>query len=86
MSTTDEIAAILVDYLRSAPEGPIDADTDLLHSGRLDSLLVMDLVCFLEIRFRIKMQPADVNPNNLRSVWCLAQYVQARLLGTADAA
>ena len=88
MSTTDTIAAVLIDYLQSAlgSLGPIDAETDLLDSGRLDSLSVMDLVCFLEVRFQIRMQPADVNPGNLRSVRRLTHYVQTRLRGVADAA
>ncbi len=86
MSTT--IAAVLIDYLKSAPGtlGAIDEETDLLNSGSLDSLLVMDLVCFLEARFQVRMQPADINPANLRSVRRLAHYVSARLSRNADAA
>ena len=88
MSNVDTIAAVLIDYVQSADgtEGPICVDTDLLESGRLDSLLVMDLVCFLEARFQIRMQPMDINPDNLRSVRRLAQYVRARCSPAADAA
>ena len=51
MSTTDTVAAVLIDYLQATlgSLGPIDAEADLLDSGRLDSLAVMDLVCFLEV-------------------------------------
>ena len=88
MSTTDTIAAALVDYLQSVPgtRGAIDEESDLLDSGILDSLLVMDLVCFLEVRFQVRMQPADINPDNLRSVRRLAHYVTVRLSGSAEAA
>lgn len=88
MSTTEDIAAILVDHLRSAPDHPgqIDVETDLLESGWLDSLRVMDLVCFLEARFQIQMLAADVNPTNLRSIKRLADYIQARQPGHVKAA
>jgi acyl carrier protein len=80
MTETESTAAELLQYLRRHLEHPeaIDADTDLLDSGRLDSLGVMDLVCFLEARFRVRMRPADVTPGNLRSARCIAAYVCAQ--------
>ncbi|RIK70080.1 MAG: hypothetical protein DCC67_20940 [Planctomycetota bacterium] len=80
MSTKESIAAVLIDYLQSAPDaqGVVDEETDLLESGRLDSIQVMDLVCFLESRFRVTMQPQDITPDNLRSVDRIARYVRAR--------
>jgi acyl carrier protein len=80
MTAKDVIATALVNFLQSSPEaqGSIDVETDLLESGQLDSLRVMDLVCFLESHFQVKMQPADINPNNLRSVSRIAHYVLAR--------
>jgi acyl carrier protein len=80
MTGKESTAAEVLQYLRLNFEHPeaIDADTDLLDSGRLDSLRVMDLVCFLEARFRVRMQPADISPGNLRSARCIADYVFAR--------
>jgi acyl carrier protein len=88
MSTTENISAALLDYLwsTSGTSGLIDVETDLLDLGLLDSLLVMDLVCFLEVRYQIKMLPADVNPNNLRSVGHMAHFVNGKLSCDADAA
>ena len=81
MNSTETIAAALIKYLQTAPDarGPIDMETDLLTSGRLDSLQVMDLVCFLEDRFAVRMQPADINPHNMRSILRLSNYVYERL-------
>jgi acyl carrier protein len=88
MKNVDTIAAVLIEFLQSADatEGPICVDTDLLASGKLDSLLVMDLVCFLEARFQIRMQPTDINPDNLRSVRRLANYLRSRSSAAMDAA
>ena len=81
MIAKQAIAKELVDYLKAAPEADacLDIDTDLLESGRLDSLQVMDLVCFLESRFQVQMQPADINPDNLRSVSRIAKYVHTQM-------
>jgi acyl carrier protein len=88
MMTIHSIANVLADYLQSTPaaRGRIDWETDLLESGWLDSILVMDLVCFLDDRFQVRMQPADISPRNLRSVRCLAHYVHERLSCSAHAA
>jgi acyl carrier protein len=88
MMTIDSIATVLADYLHSSPAvaGSIDRETDLIESGWLDSILVMDLVCFLEARFQCRMQPTDISPRNLRSVRCLAHYVHERLSCSANAA
>jgi acyl carrier protein len=88
MSNADTIASVLIDYLQSSQgmARSMNAETDLVESGMLDSMLVMDLICFLEARFQVSMEPADINPQNLRSVTCLAHYLQARLSCDADAA
>ena len=88
MNSADSIESMLVDYLQTdhLARGPLDVDTDLIVSGWLDSLLVMDLVCFVESRFKIRMAPGDITPRNLRSVKCLARYVSENLAGLADAA
>ena len=80
MIAEDVIATVLTDYLQSVShaQGSIRNETDLLESGLLDSLQVMDLVCFLEIRFQVTMQPADISPSNLRSVSRIAHFVHAR--------
>lgn len=77
MIPQDAIATALVDYFQTLAhtQGPLHTETDLLASGLLDSLQVIDLVCFLESRFRVRMQPADINAGNLGSVNRIAQYI-----------
>lgn len=87
MSFADSIESVLIDYLQSnrVARGSLSATTDLIDSGWLDSLLVMDLVCFIEARYKIETAPADINPSNLRTVKCLASYVSGKLSHSADA-
>ncbi len=88
MTQLDAITAQLLDFLATTDgaDGPLDVDTDLLATGRLDSMLVMDLVCFLASRFQVQMQPRDISPANLRNVKSLADYVRRRNVPGAEAA
>lgn len=88
MNDAKTIAAVLVDYLQPNQEADdkVDVNTDLLDSGRLDSLSVVDLVCFITARFQIRMAPVDISPKNLRTVGCLAAYLEARLACRSKAA
>jgi acyl carrier protein len=88
MTTAASIETVLIDYLQSRHVGqePIDTDTDLIDSAVLDSLLVMDLVCFLTSRFGIEMTPGDITPDNLGSVARMGRFVQAKQGPPAKAA
>jgi acyl carrier protein len=88
VNAANSVESVLIEYLqRSQVAGvPLDASTDLIESAWLDSLRVMDLVCFVASRFNIQMAPGDITPANLRSVECLARFVSARLSCASDAA
>ena len=88
MNPAVSIEFVLVEYLQAdhAAWGPFGAETDLIESGWLDSLAVMDLVCFIKSRFAVGMAPNDINPHNLRNVKCMARYISERLSQSANAA
>ena len=70
----------LLEYLVDRTAMPQDADetTDLILSGVLDSLMLMDLVLHIQTAFGIQLQPADVTPEHFRSVASLGQLVHQR--------
>ncbi len=74
------IAAQLVDYLNRDPrvDGSIEPDTELVESGRIDSLAILDLVVFVEERFGVSLTADDLTPQNLASVSALASLVSNR--------
>jgi acyl carrier protein len=88
MIAADAIESVLVDYLQTnhVGQGPLGVHTDLIDSGWLDSLLVMDLVCFIESRFGVRMTATDISPGNLRNVKCLAECISRKQARSADAA
>lgn len=59
--------------------GELGPTTDLIESGVLDSLLVTDLVLFIESSFGIVLKGGSIAPKNFRSVECLARLVVGKL-------
>jgi acyl carrier protein len=55
-------------------------DASFLEEGIVDSLGIMDLVCFIEETFGLAVADEDLTPDNFDSVNKLANYVQHRLL------
>ena len=57
---------------------PIEADTDLLISGTVDSLGVVRIVHWLEERCGLAVDPADVTLENFQTVAAIVRYVERR--------
>lgn len=74
------IASELTDYLNRDPrvEGSIEPDTELVESGRIDSLTILDLVVFVEERYGVALSADDLTPGNLSTVSALAALVATR--------
>jgi|TARA_B110000116_G_scaffold259701_1_gene262067 acyl carrier protein len=75
----DKQAEILqyVRQLKPANAG-VDIDTDLISTGILNSLSVMELIAFLSQNFSISIPATDVTPDKLKSVTTLVALVEAR--------
>ena len=65
---------------------PLTDETSLLESGILDSLSLLRLVVFLEERFGIMVDDADLLPENFASVDAICAYLRAREPGREQAA
>jgi acyl carrier protein len=60
--------------------GDVDENTGLFSEGLLDSFSIVDLVLFIETSSGIKLQPTDVNLDNLDSVAKILNFVQGSAL------
>ena len=56
----------------------LKADDNLLTTGLLDSLGVMQLINFIEEAFDVSVAPEDVTIENFRTINVLADYVSQR--------
>jgi acyl carrier protein len=59
-------------------EGFADDDS-FIERGIIDSTAVMELMAFLETRYRIKLQDPELIPDNFDSINKLARFVESRL-------
>ena len=66
------------EFVRDPALLPLADDASLLDSGILDSLSLLRLVLFLEERFGITMDAADLLPENFASVNTICAYLRAR--------
>jgi acyl carrier protein len=57
----------------------VDADTDLIANGVVDSMGLLRLVAFLEDTFDFTIPPSEILPGNLGSIDAIGRYVTDRL-------
>jgi acyl carrier protein len=55
--------------------GSLTDDDDLFRTGYVNSLFAMELVAFVENRFRITIENEELNIDNFRSINALASLV-----------
>jgi acyl carrier protein len=56
-----------------------DEDTDLQHAGVLDSFSTLALIGFIDERFGVQLEPAEVSGETFRTVRTLAHQVTEAL-------
>ena len=69
---------IVSSWLNGDQRGLTD-DTDLQESGLLDSLTTLSLVAFLEERFKILLDPADINAEAFRTLDAVTALVKGKM-------
>jgi len=71
----------LLDYLTNnlgVEIADIDDETPLFSSGLLDSFTMVDVIMFIEQEGGIKLNPTEVNLDNLDSVSKILRFVESR--------
>jgi len=81
MADLTDIQGQLLAFLRQYREADetLDAQTDLIRTGWLDSLLLVDLVLHIERCFGVVLVAQDVTPAHFRTVASLAERVRWHL-------
>lgn len=59
-------------------EDDFDDDEDLLGTGILDSLAMIQLIAFVEKEFEIKVSPEDMIIENFMTVTHIVNYVKTK--------
>ena len=56
----------------------VTVDCDLMSAGIMDSLLLMDLILYVEQRWSVCLSGEDISPQNFRSLADLTTFIHAR--------
>ncbi len=78
MTTIRNIEDDLTTFIQYQALGgrPVAADTDLLDEDILDSLLLMDLLLYVESTYEIRLDDTDISPQHFRTIEAIARLVQ----------
>ena len=76
-SLSEQLLALIVTDI-STTDQPLEADTDLLLSGIVDSLGVVRIVQWLEERTGMVVDAADVTLENFQTVTAIVGYLDQR--------
>ena len=78
---SDGVAQQLLSHINaelSQLDEPVELDTDLLISGALDSLAVMQVVAWMEDHLNVEVDPVDIVFENFQTVEAMAAFVHSQ--------
>jgi acyl carrier protein len=85
-----DTAEIILDWLRKTaahiPHTDITGDTELIEQGILDSLQILNLVCFMEEQFAVILPVEEFVPENFRTAAAVAAMIEHLRAGEARSA
>ena len=77
-----EIQQKIVGFLVSATgQTTIDSDTELQESGIIDSLMMMDLLVFIETELGIRLEFEDITPDVFETPAAISRLIENRIAG-----
>jgi acyl carrier protein len=73
-----DLVTLIANDIAAHDDEVVHADTDLLLTGLVDSLGVVQIVGWLEDRYGIDIDPSDVTLDNFQTVRRMVSYLAAR--------
>lgn len=74
-----EIRAFIVEnFLFGDTTQPLSEEGSLIEAGLIDSTGVLELVAFIEDRYRFTIADAEIVPANLDSITSIARFIASR--------
>ena len=75
----ERIESFIVEKFPLARKQPLTSDTNLLESGIIDSLGILDLVSYLEKDFGIVVADEELVPEHFQSISRLVGFIEHKL-------
>lgn len=73
---------VAVSLLKEKSPQALALDEDLMTPGKLDSMMIVQLVMFLEQTFQIEVDIGEITEENIGSVDRIVSFVDARTITT----
>jgi len=77
-AANERIRSFVVEKFPLARKRNIKDSDELLESGIMDSLGILDLVAFIESEFNITVSDEDLSPENFSSIENVARFAERR--------
>ena len=76
---SDDIEQQVIQFIRglNSANASVDAATDLIASGLLDSLAILEVIAFASKRFKATIPARDLTPANLRTPRAVTALIKA---------
>jgi acyl carrier protein len=78
-NATSRIREFVLQKFPLARKRKVANGDNLLESGIIDSLGVLDLVAFLQQEFAVAVSDDDLTPENFQNIECMAKFVARSL-------
>lgn len=80
MAIKDELYQIIVErYLAGTVLPGMDAETDLVDTGVLDSFMLVGMLSYVEQRYGVRFGQNEIVPENFRSIARLAEVIAEKM-------
>jgi acyl carrier protein len=86
MNHSKEVRDFIVSNFLFGDGATLQDDTSLLDSGTVDSTGVLELIMFLEEKYRLRIDPEEVTPDNLDSISKIVRFLMEKRTAVASVA
>jgi acyl carrier protein len=80
MDHESEIRAFIAERFLFGADLKLESDESFLESGVIDSMGVLELIAFLEDRYKIRVNDDELVPENLDSIKGICGFLDKKLL------
>ena len=82
---TDDLKPRIREFLsRSFDSSALTDDDDIFAAGRVTSLFAMELVVFIEERIGVRLDDADLDRENFKSINSMASLIERKRAAQSD--
>ena len=78
ISDVERIKLFILEQIPKARQLDVQNEDDLIETGLLDSLGILDVVSYLEEEFSISISDEELTPENFNCITNMAEYVRTK--------